>query len=88
TGEDGALRQSARIEHQEPSAICASRRFMWRVAHLQQFFTRVAQTGWRGAQVRNLYKNSAFSDSRGTVLELSYTFDTSRHWRLKIRPIY
>ncbi|MCI54430.1 hypothetical protein A2U01_0075680, partial [Trifolium medium] len=46
----------------ELSAICASRRFIRRVAHLHLFFARVAQTGWRGAQLRNLYKKSAFSD--------------------------
>ncbi|MCI71693.1 hypothetical protein A2U01_0092956, partial [Trifolium medium] len=38
----GTARQSARIEYQELSAICASCRFIWRVAHLQLFFTRVA----------------------------------------------
>ncbi|MCI62216.1 hypothetical protein A2U01_0083473 [Trifolium medium] len=46
----------------ELSAICTSRRFIRRVTHLHLFFTRVAQTGWRGAQMRNLYKKSAFSD--------------------------
>ncbi|MCI10235.1 hypothetical protein A2U01_0031327 [Trifolium medium] len=30
----GAARRSARMKHQGPSAICASRRFIWRVAHL------------------------------------------------------
>ncbi|MCI66915.1 hypothetical protein A2U01_0088173, partial [Trifolium medium] len=35
-----------------------------RDAHLQLFFTRIAQTSWRGAQMRNLYKKSTFSDLR------------------------
>ncbi|MCI37401.1 hypothetical protein A2U01_0058625, partial [Trifolium medium] len=45
----GAARQSARIELQEFSAICASRRFIWRVAQIHMarrapslFITRVA----------------------------------------------
>ncbi|MCI71861.1 hypothetical protein A2U01_0093124, partial [Trifolium medium] len=66
------------------SVSCASRRFIWRVAHLHLFFTRVAQTGWRDAQMRNLYKKSAFLDLKSwSLLELSYTLDISHHWRLK-----
>ncbi|MCI62740.1 hypothetical protein A2U01_0083997, partial [Trifolium medium] len=34
---------------QDVSGYCASRRFMWRVAHLHLFITRVAQEAWRGA---------------------------------------